>query len=277
MTPAMEPSPVPPPVQRNVPPAPVAPAVSSETDATMSVQPADTTGNELVPEEAPVEEKVTTKPLYSYKDYTPAHTMVYTYSASEVNDHLPLLKGPLGFDMEWKVSFRRRQAERATAVVQVCDRRYIWVIQVCFMRRGKSLSGVQHHRRRLNLFLVFPSALKKILEDSDVPKIGVNIRRGYSFIVRSYSMKEIHGWLTDDAKKLYKDFGIKMQNLVELSYMSRQADRNRRLGGKLHARKLISLQKLVGAYLDKHLSKEETRVGDWEVRLNKEQLECEHS
>jgi hypothetical protein len=65
-----------------------------------------------------------------------------------------------------------------------------------------------------------------------------------------------------------------MQNLIELSYMSRQADKNRRLGGKLHAKTLISLQNLVAGYLDKHLAKGDTRISDWEVRLSDEQLEC---
>lgn len=66
-----------------------------------------------------------------------------------------------------------------------------------------------------------------------------------------------------------------MQNLVELSYMSRQADKTLRLGGKLHAKRLISLQNLVEAYLNKSLSKDGARTSDWEVKLSNEQLECE--
>lgn len=65
-----------------------------------------------------------------------------------------------------------------------------------------------------------------------------------------------------------------MQNLVELSFMSRQADKTLRLGGKLHARSPISLQNLVGGYLGKHLVKDDARVSDWEKRLNNKQLEC---
>jgi len=68
-----------------------------------------------------------------------------------------------------------------------------------------------------------------------------------------------------------------MQNLVELSYMSRQADKTLRLGGKLHARRLISLQNLVGGYLNKHLLKDDARFSDWELKLNNKQLECERS
>ena len=100
------------------------------------------TGDPLPEEEAPVKEPAPTKPTYSYKDYSPEPTMIYTRSVEEVNDHLPFLRGPLGFDMEWKVLYRRQQAARPTAVVQICNEKYIWVIQVSVMRRCKSLSNV---------------------------------------------------------------------------------------------------------------------------------------
>ena len=134
----METPPVPPPARRDIKRARLASAISSET-----VNPADTKECDPSPEEAPVKEPALTKPSYSYKDYTPEPIMVYTRSVDEVNDHLPLLRGPLGFDMEWKVPFRLHVASRPTAVVQICDERYIWVIQVSDMRRCKSLSNVE--------------------------------------------------------------------------------------------------------------------------------------
>ncbi len=67
-----------------------------------------------------------------------------------------------------------------------------------------------------------------------------------------------------------------MQNLVELAYMSRQADKTHRLGGRLHARARVSLQNLVGEYLDKHLLKDEVRLSDWESKLSNKQLQCGH-
>lgn len=97
---------------------------------------------------------------------------------------------------------------------------------------------------------------------------------GIRSIVPSHSAYQIHGPI-DDATKLYKDFGIKMQNLVELSYMARQADKTLRFGGKLHARSLISLERLVGGYLNKRLLKDDVRTSNWEVKLSNEQLECE--
>lgn len=139
----METPPVPPPARRNIKHARLASALSSETVTVKESDPS--------PEEAPVKEPAPTKPSYSYKDYTPEPIMVYTRSVDEVNDHLPLLRGPLGFDMEWKVLYRWQAASRPTAVVQICDERYIWVIQVSDMRRRKSLSNVESpHVRELN-------------------------------------------------------------------------------------------------------------------------------
>jgi hypothetical protein len=133
-----------PPARRNGPHAHLPSALSSGTEAAMSiiVDPADTKESEPLPEEeeARVEEPPSTKPPYSYKDYTPEPVRVYTRSVDEVNDHLPLLRGPLGFDMEWKVLYGWRQ--RPTAVVQICDERYIWVVQVSAMPRCKSRSGL---------------------------------------------------------------------------------------------------------------------------------------
>ena len=158
-------------------------SLSSGTDVAMSgtVNLADTKESEPPPEEAPVEEPAPTKPPYSYKDYTPEAIRIYTRCVDEVNDHLPMLHGPLGFDMEWKVTYRRQQAIRPTAVVQICDERYIWIIQVSAMRRCESRSGLQSRFREMNLCLGFPLVLKKMLENPDVPKIGVNIRSGYPF------------------------------------------------------------------------------------------------
>jgi len=140
-TPAMEPPPVPPLARGHVTHARVASAVSSGTNVAMSINPPDT--KEPAPMEAPIEETVTAKPHYSYKDYKPESIMAYTRSVSEANDHLPILRGPLGFDMEWRVFFRRPPTARPTAVVQICDERYIWIIQLSAMRKCESLCCVQ--------------------------------------------------------------------------------------------------------------------------------------
>ena len=47
-----------------------------------------------------------------------------------------LLKGPLGFDLEWSVNLRRgkRPMERRTALVQLSDARMILLVQVSAMK-----------------------------------------------------------------------------------------------------------------------------------------------
>ena len=79
-----------------------------------------------------------------------------------------------------------------------------------------------------------------------------------------------------DAKRLYTDHKIKSQNLVELSWLSRQADAKLlRCGGKSTTRTLISLQSLIATYLGRDLVKNPVRTGNWELMLNEEQLTCE--
>jgi hypothetical protein len=77
-----------------------------------------------------------------------------------------------------------------------------------------------------------------------------------------------------DAKKLYTDHKVKIQNLVELSWLSQIADPDLICGGKPNGRQLIGLQKLVAGYLEQNLVKSEVRTSDWESKLDEEQLQC---
>ena len=74
--------------------------------------------------------------LYSYKQYRPTPAVVYTQHEEEANDLVQGMKGPLGFDLEWVVTFRRGKApmERRTALVQLCDARMILLVQVSAMK-----------------------------------------------------------------------------------------------------------------------------------------------
>ena len=75
-------------------------------------------------------------PLYSYKQYRPTPAVVYTQHEEEANDLVQGMKGPLGFDLEWVVTFRQGKApmERRTALVQLCDARMILLVQVSAMK-----------------------------------------------------------------------------------------------------------------------------------------------
>jgi exonuclease 3'-5' domain-containing protein 2 len=115
----------------------------------------------------------------------------------------------------------------------------------------------------------FPSKLRELLEDPTIVKAGVNVRGMPLLSIARFS--SVEQFIPGDAKKLYTDHKVKIQNLVELSSLSRIADPDLICGG---GRKLIRLQKLVAAYLKHNLVKSEVRTGDWEYRLSEEQLQC---
>ena len=75
--------------------------------------------------------------LYSYEQYAPSPAIVYTRDEEEADEMARLLKGPLGFDLEWVVTFRRGKApmDRRTALVQLSDARMILLVQVSAMKR----------------------------------------------------------------------------------------------------------------------------------------------
>ncbi|TFY58764.1 hypothetical protein EVJ58_g6213 [Rhodofomes roseus] len=125
-------------------------------------------------------------PLYSYKDYNPTPAVVYVRHEEEADDLVQALSGPLGFDMEWVISWRNKScAERRTAVVQLCDKRMILIVQLSEMKR-------------------FPQKVKEIIESQDIVKMGANIK--------------------NDGEKLYRDYGILAANLVELGAFAHRAD-----------------------------------------------------
>ena len=82
---------------------------------------------------------VTKSIIYSFKQYPPTPTIVYTRDECEADEKVKLSKGPLGFDLEWLVTFRRGKSpiDRRTALVQLCDARMVLLIQVSAMKRER--------------------------------------------------------------------------------------------------------------------------------------------
>ncbi|KAL0037504.1 hypothetical protein WJX77_000402 [Trebouxia sp. C0004] len=123
---------------------------------------------------------VTTAAL-DYKGHT-----LYAYTALEVDYHCTqLLKDPpstVGFDIEWRVTYKAGEAPRKTALLQLCSRR-------------------QHGQYQCLLLHIAHSgltpALLQILESEKIKKIGVGI--------------------SGDAHKLHRDFGVQCVSLVCLS------------------------------------------------------------
>ncbi|KAF9242290.1 ribonuclease H-like protein, partial [Melanogaster broomeanus] len=125
-------------------------------------------------------------PIYSFTDYSdPAAAVAYTKCENEANSLVQTLKGPLGFDLEWRVMWQRGAQERRTALVQLCDQHTILLIQVSSMKR-------------------FPQKVMEVIESATIVKTGANI--------------------LNDGEKLYRDFGIHARGLVELGALATRAD-----------------------------------------------------
>ncbi|KAH7912503.1 hypothetical protein BJ138DRAFT_1178784 [Hygrophoropsis aurantiaca] len=125
-------------------------------------------------------------PVYSFSDYRDLKTaVVYTQNENEANDAVQNLKSPLGFDLEWRVMWHAGATERRTALVQLCDKNTILLIQVSHMKR-------------------FPQKVLEVIESPDFVKTGANI--------------------LNDGEKLFRDFGIQARNLVELGALAKKAD-----------------------------------------------------
>ncbi|KAI0689752.1 ribonuclease H-like domain-containing protein [Cerioporus squamosus] len=181
---------------------------------------------------APAPSEKETLPLYSYKQFPPTPAVVYTRHEEEANELVQCLKGPLGFDLEWPVTFRRGQApkEWRTALVQICDSRMIILIQVSAMSK-------------------FPQKVKEVIENKDIIKLGANIR--------------------NDGQKLFRDFGLLPAGLVELGGLARQADPT---FSQSFNRSNVALAKVVERYTGKTLDKGKVRTSDWKAKLSQQQI-----
>ncbi|KAF9516048.1 hypothetical protein BS47DRAFT_1484203 [Hydnum rufescens UP504] len=175
---------------------------------------------------------------YSFLDLEPRPQVYYIRDVHEADNRVAKLEltGPLGFDMEWRVSYYRepptrvRALEGRTALVQVCDRDTILLIQLSAMCK-------------------FPQKLEEVLQSPSIVKTGVAIAH--------------------DARKLLKDYAVKASNLVELSTLAIAADASY---AALKPRKLTSLAKLVERYTGKVLDKDKlVQCSDWEKELTESQ------
>jgi hypothetical protein len=78
--------------------------------------------------------------------------------------------------------------------------------------------------------------------------------------------------MTDDAVKLYRDYGVIGRNFIELGAFARASDPAFK---RLYLRRIVSLRNVVDYYLHRELSKDPaTRSSDWGTTLSDEQKEC---
>lgn len=143
-------------------PAPIVPAAPAKKPASKR----KTVTKNTTEASTATAEKETGEP-FSYKDCNPEPAIVYTCHEEEANDLVQNLRGyvffirrkstlilvyrPIGFDMEWRVMFHRNlpTGARRTAVVQLCDKLMILIVQVSAMKS----TPVCHHSLGLSSYV----------------------------------------------------------------------------------------------------------------------------
>ncbi|KAI7871445.1 ribonuclease H-like domain-containing protein [Spinellus fusiger] len=124
-----------------------------------------------------------------------------------------------GLDMEWEPTFNKGARQNKTALIQICSANAILIIQT-------------------SKFKKLPRKLEEFLQDRTKYKSGVNIR--------------------NDGLKLYRDFGVLTNGLVELTTMAVQSNFERM---RLTDRR--SLQALTAIFLEKKMLKGPVQLSKW--------------
>ncbi|CAE6432427.1 unnamed protein product [Rhizoctonia solani] len=173
-------------------------------------------------------------PLFLWRDHAiPGTKVKYLRTEKEVNVALESVKGPLGFDVEWRPSFVRGMPEAPIALLQLARPDQIFLIQLTAMRK-------------------FPQVLRDILEDYEIIKAGVGIE--------------------GDAKKLWRDYGVSLLGAVELSKLARVSDPSRwadtspsQLIGLARLVAIYWSHRMIKAY--------KVKLSNWEQILDPKQIE----
>lgn len=73
------------------------------------------------------------KPLYSWKSIHPRAKLHYVTDVAQANSLIGLFHGPVGFDLEWKPSFKKGEPQHPVSIVQLANHHLILVMQVSAM------------------------------------------------------------------------------------------------------------------------------------------------
>jgi hypothetical protein len=154
-------------------------------------------------------------------------------------------KPVLGFDIEWKYQASLNAGRKSNvALVQLaCEDRIMLSHLALFPKEGVE-------------DLVAPT-LKKIMEDPEITKVGVNIKGDCT---------RLRKWLEIDSKGVFE-----LSHLYKLIKYSQSGDY------RLINKKVVSLATQTEDHLGLPLFKGEVRGSDWTENLSMEQILCEYS
>lgn len=115
--------------------------------------------------------------------------------------------------------FVKGQQENKVSLVQICSTDDIILIQLSRMKGKKINTSIHQYNTHCLLCKGFPTELRNFLERKDILKSGVNIRQ--------------------DGLKMYRDYGIVTNGLVELTDMAEDTKSTKL--DKVHLRSLRAL------------------------------------
>lgn len=157
----------------------------------------------------------------------------------------------LAFDMEWKISHRKGQENR-TAVIQISGLTVTLIIQLS--KFPSTSKGLLH------------SSITNFLKDQSIIKLGVGIRNDGLKLLRDFSHNE---------EIPYLNSYLELSHLVKTIDSPRFVTQTQENGSTVNHKsgRLLSLQYIVGTYLDVYLAKGDVRTSDWNKTLTQQQLE----
>lgn len=154
------------------------------------------------------------------------------------------LKSPVvGFDIEWKSQASLADGiQNNLSLIQLANEERIALFQIALFKPAKTLDD-----------LVAPS-LKRLLESSDIMKVGVSIRA--------------------DSTRLRKFLGIDAHGLLELSHLYKLVKYSQS-NPKMVNKRLVNLSLQVEEHLGLPLDKDDdVRRSDWTRALDYSQVQC---
>ena len=151
-------------------------------------------------------------------------------------------KEVIGFDMEWKPQAQVREGiKKNVSLIQLASEERVALFHIARYSKGDTIDD-----------LLAPS-LKKIMESSDITKVGVSVKA--------------------DCTRLRRFLGIEARGLFELSHLYKLIKHSAGDVKKIN-KLLVSLAQQVEEHLQLPMWKGDVRSSDWSQKLNYEQIKC---
>lgn len=151
-------------------------------------------------------------------------------------------KEVIGFDIEWKPQAQVSEGiKKNVSLIQLASEERVALFHIARYSKGDTIDD-----------LLAPS-LKKIMESSDITKVGVSVKA--------------------DCTRLRRFLGIEARGLFELSHLYKLIKHSAGDVKKIN-KLLVSLAQQVKEHLQLPMWKGDVRSSDWSQKLNYEQIKC---